>query len=74
MDSLDPSTLHWWALAAIDQLPTVVEELELLVVDSSSGGQGPSSVADMEGEKESEPEWEQRHKAKGRRPWCNNLS
>ena len=39
--------------------PTVVEELELLVVDSSSGGQGPSPAADMEGEKESEPEWEQ---------------
>ena len=36
------------------------------VVDASSGGQGPSSAADMEGEKEeSEPERERRHKTKG---------
>ena len=39
--------------------PTAVAELELLVVDASSGGQGPSPVAHMEGEKEElEPEQE----------------
>ena len=41
-------------------------ELELPVVDDSSGGQPPPPVADVEGEKEKlEPEREQRRKTKG---------
>ena len=46
--------------------PTAVAELELPVVDDSSGGQPPPPVADVEGEKEKlEPEREQRRKTKG---------
>ena len=45
--------------------PTAVAELELPVVDDSSGGQAPPPVANMEGEKEKlEPEREQRRKTK----------
>ena len=46
--------------------PTAVAELELPVVDDSSGGQAHPPVADMEEEKEKlELEREQRRKTKG---------